>query len=152
MIDEKPKSMSLSNFFIRKTAIKTIQPESIVEAVIKFQWRHLNETMKESNSFIYELTGFGQFKYSPSKLGKLLKKMTHVYCGLIRKKEKYADKGKEGYTAVTENLIKNAEESLLRLEAKIPIYESHLNRKIKWPNERFFRDAYAKRHENQETC
>jgi hypothetical protein len=69
----KPISMSLTDFFIKKTALKTLTSESIVEAVIKHQWKSANEGAKVNSQL--EISGIGEFYVSRSKS---LKRIIHL--------------------------------------------------------------------------
>ena len=64
----KPISMSLVDFFIKKTALKTLTSESTVEAIIKHQWKAANEGSKTNNEV--EISGIGMFYVSANKTRK----------------------------------------------------------------------------------
>lgn len=59
---EKPKSLSLIDFFIKKTAIKTLVPENIADSIIKDQWKSLHQMMKKEIDL--DVCDIGCFKMS----------------------------------------------------------------------------------------
>ncbi len=69
----KPASMSLTDFFIKKVALKTLISESIVDSIIKHQWKLANESTKTNNEV--EISGIGQFYVSRNKV---LKRIAHL--------------------------------------------------------------------------
>jgi nucleoid DNA-binding protein len=62
---EKPKSMTLKEFFIKKTSLKLKQSERIVELVISNQFTSLFQATSTHNSI--ELSGFGKFTFLQKK-------------------------------------------------------------------------------------
>lgn len=63
----------LRDVLITRTAIKTLQSETVVDKVISFQFKDANEAIKNCNEV--EISGFGKFIASPTKMRKKIKKM-----------------------------------------------------------------------------
>src|SRR5271167_2883740 len=72
----------LRDVLITRTAIKTLQSEKVVEKVISFQFRDANEAIKLCNQV--EISGFGKFISSRSKMRKKLRKMEVIIIRLQR--------------------------------------------------------------------
>jgi len=69
----KPVSMPITEFFAKKVAVKTLITESIVEAIIKHQWRLANEATKHNKEV--EISGIGKFYVSRNKT---IKRILHL--------------------------------------------------------------------------
>ncbi len=62
---DKPKSLSLKDFIIRKMAVKMRTPESTLDAVITHNYRYLSSLMKTHTEI--ELSGFGRLYFNTNK-------------------------------------------------------------------------------------
>jgi hypothetical protein len=109
---DKPASMSLTDFFTKKTAVKTLTSESIVDAVIKHQWKSANEAVKTNNEI--EISGIGRFYVSKAKVRKRLIKLEEIqraYAKIIETSddEKKVNSTKLKLASITEriNNLKN---------------------------------------------
>lgn len=71
--DIKPKNLSIHEFLLRKTAVKMMISESIVEKVITHEKKSINGAFKTKNEV--EISGFGKFTISQVKLKKKIKKL-----------------------------------------------------------------------------
>lgn len=151
MMEDKPKSMSPSNFFIKKTAIKTLVPESVVELVIKDQWKQLNETIKSGKHVDHEISGFAYLKVSPVKLSSQLEKYTRTFNALVLKKERADKESKPAIARITELRADAVENILKNLIEKKQAYESRLERTVEWDSEPIYRSAMDKRLSQRET-
>lgn len=70
---DKPKSLSVKDFLIRKMSIKLNMPESHIDAVITHQFQSATKALAEKSSV--ELSGFGKFLFNEKKAAKRLDKM-----------------------------------------------------------------------------
>jgi len=62
---DKPVSMSVKDFLVRKLAVKMLTSEKVIEAVINHQFQSANEAMDLNNSV--EIAGFGKFFFNNKK-------------------------------------------------------------------------------------
>jgi len=69
---DKPISMSVKDYLMRKMSVRTNKPLKIIEAVIDHQMQGANEALKENNTV--ELSGFGKFIFNIKKAQKKLEK------------------------------------------------------------------------------
>jgi len=67
---DKPISLSVKDYLIRKLAVKLMTPEKNIEAVINHQFQSANEAMYVNK--MVEISGFGKFIFND---GKAIKKM-----------------------------------------------------------------------------
>jgi nucleoid DNA-binding protein len=70
---DKPLSLSMKEYLIRKMSVKMMLSEKTLEAVINHQFNSANEAMKEHNSV--EISGFGKFMFNSKKAHKKMEKM-----------------------------------------------------------------------------
>jgi hypothetical protein len=64
MFDDKPTTLSLKDYLIRKMSVKMRRDENDIHAIINHQFKHLNESMRDNNSL--EISGFGKFMFRTS--------------------------------------------------------------------------------------
>lgn len=69
---EKPKSLSVKDFIIRKMAVKMMISEKVLDAVVSHQFSSANAAMKDNDSL--EISGFGKFLFNRKKAQKLMEK------------------------------------------------------------------------------
>jgi nucleoid DNA-binding protein len=62
---DKPKSLSVKDFLIRKMSIKMNTAEKILDAVITHQFQSATQAMADSKSL--EISGFGKFLFNDKK-------------------------------------------------------------------------------------
>jgi len=65
---DKPISMSVKDYLMRKMSVRTNRPLKIIEAVIEYQLQGANEALKTNNSV--EISGFGKFIFNVKKAQK----------------------------------------------------------------------------------
>jgi nucleoid DNA-binding protein len=65
MYDEKPISMSVKDFLIRKLAIKLLTEEKTIEAVVHHQFLSALSATQSNNEI--EMSGFGKFYFNTKK-------------------------------------------------------------------------------------
>ena len=71
--DNKPVSMSVKDWIIRKLAPKMLLSEKTIEAVINHQFQSANEALYEHKSL--EMSGFGKFLFNDKKAVKYMAKL-----------------------------------------------------------------------------
>ena len=62
---DKPKSLSVKEYLIRKMSIKLNTPEKIIDAVITHQFQSATQALNTSKSL--EISGFGKFLFNEKK-------------------------------------------------------------------------------------
>ena len=70
---DKPISLSVKEYLIRKLAVKMMISEKTLEAVINHQFNSANEAIKNNSSV--EISGFGKFVFNHKKAVKKMEKM-----------------------------------------------------------------------------
>jgi hypothetical protein len=83
---DKPVSLSMKDYLIRKMAVKMMISEKVIEAVVSHQFNSANEAMLTNNSV--EISGFCKFLFNHKKAVKRLATMelqkTHLENSLQR--------------------------------------------------------------------
>lgn len=74
MPQDRPKTLKLHDFLIRKTAVKTMQMEEVIEKVVSHEKREINNALRTLTQV--EISGFGKLYLSPVKLRNKLKYLT----------------------------------------------------------------------------
>lgn len=69
---EKPKSVSVKDFLIRKMSVKMLIPEFTLDAVVSHQFQSANQAMLNNKSI--EISGFGRFIFNDKKAVKKMEK------------------------------------------------------------------------------
>lgn len=70
---DKPISLSVKDFLIRKMAVKLMLDETIIDAVISHQFISANEALTNNKSI--EISGFGKFYFNQKKANKRMNKL-----------------------------------------------------------------------------
>lgn len=70
LFTDKPISLSVKDYLIRKMAVKLMTSEKIIEAVVNHQFQSAHEALSQNKSL--EISGFGKFFFND---GKALKRM-----------------------------------------------------------------------------
>jgi site-specific recombinase len=70
---DKPKSLSIKDFLIRKMSIKMNTPEKIIESVVNHQFQSATLAFTDQKSV--ELSGFGKFLFNEKKAFKKMETM-----------------------------------------------------------------------------
>ena len=70
---DKPKSLSVKDFIIRKMSIKMNMAESIIDSVVSHQFQSANAALLTANSI--EIAGFGKFLFNQKKAEKHFQRM-----------------------------------------------------------------------------
>lgn len=72
---DKPISLSVKDYLIRKMSVKMMLPEKTIDAVISHQFSSANEALATNKSV--EIAGFGKFYFNDGKAKKKLAKMLY---------------------------------------------------------------------------
>jgi site-specific recombinase len=70
---DKPRSLSIKDYIIRKMSIKMNTPEKIIEAVVNHQFQSATVAFNDQKSV--ELSGFGKFLFNEKKAVKKMETM-----------------------------------------------------------------------------
>lgn len=70
---DKPISMSVKDYLIRKMAVKEMVSEKTIEAIVNHQFRSANVALQDNHTV--EISGFGKFHFNHKKAIKTLEKM-----------------------------------------------------------------------------
>lgn len=70
---DKPISMSVKDYLIRKMAVKIMMSEKLIESVINHQFQSANQALQENNSV--EISGFGKFYFNKKKAERRMDKL-----------------------------------------------------------------------------
>jgi nucleoid DNA-binding protein len=70
---DKPISLSIKDFLIRKMSIKLNTPEKVIEAVVNHQFQSATLAFNDQKSV--ELSGFGKFLFNEKKAVKKMESM-----------------------------------------------------------------------------
>lgn len=70
---DKPISLSMRDYLVRKMAVKLMMSEKTIDAVIAHQFNSANEAL--SNNYSVELSGFGKFFFNEKKAQKKLARL-----------------------------------------------------------------------------
>ena len=70
---DKPISLSVKDFLIRKMAVKLLTSEKTIEAVVNHQFTSANNALLKHNSL--ELSGFGKLLFNVKKANKKFERM-----------------------------------------------------------------------------
>jgi len=62
---DKPISLSVKDYLIRKMAVKMMVPEKTIDAVVAHQFSSANEAVSKHKSL--EISGFGKFYFNDKK-------------------------------------------------------------------------------------
>lgn len=72
LFTDKPTSMSVKDFLIRKLAVKMMLSEKTIEAVVNHQFQEANKALTKHKSL--EISGFGKFFFNEGKAAKQMAK------------------------------------------------------------------------------
>lgn len=70
---DKPISLSVKDFLVRRMAVKLMLSEKTIDAVISHQFSSANEALLKNKSL--EISGFGKFYFNQKKANKKMEKM-----------------------------------------------------------------------------
>lgn len=72
LFTDKPISLSVKDYLIRKMAVKLMTPEKTIDAVVMHQFQSANEAVSQHKSV--EISGFGKFFFNEKKAHKTMEK------------------------------------------------------------------------------
>lgn len=91
--------MSVKDYLIRMMSVKSLIPETTIEAVVNHQFTSLIEAMQENDSL--EISGFGKFLFKyPSaykRLAELIKKKNQMMGTITKHQHRHTEKLKKQY-------------------------------------------------------
>jgi nucleoid DNA-binding protein len=113
---DKPISLSVKDYIIRKMAVKLLKSEKAIESVINHQFTSANNALLTNNSV--EISGFGKFFFNTKKAYKKLDKMFAQKTALQRQL---------GNPEVSEKRKETAKAKLSSLEIAIEILKPKID-------------------------
>lgn len=72
LFTDKPVSLSVKDYLIRKLAVKMMVSENVIDAVVAHQFRGANEALSRCKSL--EISGFGKILFNEGKANKMMAK------------------------------------------------------------------------------
>jgi len=115
---DKPISLSVKDFIIRKMAVKLMMSEKTIDDVINHQFNSANEALKYNNSV--EISGFGKFLFNQKKAIKRLN-------ALLSKEELY---NSVILTCTTEERKASIQLKLNTIKTEIEILKTRTNEDV----------------------
>jgi hypothetical protein len=115
---DKPISLSVKDFIIRKMAVKLMMSEKTIDDVINHQFNSANEALKYNNSV--EISGFGKFLFNQKKAIKRLN-------ALLSKEELY---NSVILTCTTEERKASIQLKLNTIKIEIEILKTRTNENV----------------------
>lgn len=112
---DKPISLSMKDYLIRRLAVKLMTSEKTIEAVINHQFQSANEALLNNKTI--EISGFGKFIFNDKKA---LKKMSK-YKDIQRAYQRHLENPElsENKRRVTELKLQSITEAINALKPKI---------------------------------
>lgn len=71
---DKPLSMSVKDYLIRKMSVRMNIPAKTIEAVVDHQMAEINKAIQADDKFSVEMSGFGKFLFNHKKAQKKYEK------------------------------------------------------------------------------
>ena len=105
----KPASMTIKEWLIKRMAIKMVLSEKIIEQVINFQFDSANQALSKNDSV--EISGFGKFIFNRAKAEKQYAKYLLIKAGYERmlKEDELSEKKRHSTEVRLECIIKDIE-------------------------------------------
>lgn len=75
---DRPISLSVKDFLIRKLAIKILTSEKTIEEVINHQFSSANEAIGNPDNKSVEISGFGKFIFNEKKAVKRMERLLQI--------------------------------------------------------------------------
>lgn len=103
---DKPVSLSVKDYIIRKMAVKLMVSEKVIDTVVGHQFSSANEALKDNKSV--EITGFGKFMFNQRKANKKMEKFLSqkaLYESLLQDESLAGQKRTSTQTRLTNVLI-----------------------------------------------
>jgi nucleoid DNA-binding protein len=80
---DKPMSLSVKDYLVRKLAVKLMVSEKVIDAVVSHQFSSANEALASNKTV--EISGFGKFIFNQKKAEKKMAKYVAMKEALERK-------------------------------------------------------------------
>lgn len=107
---------------IKRTAIKTLVPEDIVEKVIMFQFKDARDQVRLHEQI--EISGFGKLMTSPSKIRRRLERIERGLKAMEDRENNRVEEIPEKKKAFQDAMMQNAKEAIAYLKTKKGGYET----------------------------
>ncbi len=116
----------LKGVLITRTAIKTLMPEDLVEKIIMFQFKDIKNAISEYEQV--EISGFGKFMTSRSKIKKKIERMEGALIGMDKKIKERPDQIPANRLAVWDKMTQDTKDIVAQLKTKKGGYENKYKR------------------------
>jgi hypothetical protein len=104
----KPASMTIKEWIIKKMAIKMVVSEKVIEQVINFQFDSANQALSTNDTI--EISGFGKFIFNTVKAEKQYAKYLLIKAAYEKiLTEELSDKRRSNVERRLENIIRDIE-------------------------------------------
>lgn len=113
---DKPISLPIKDFLIRKMSVKLNISETIIDAIVSHQFKNANEALKSNNTI--EFSGLGKFIFNEKKALKRLKKSEDIEASYIKMLSSQLTDVKRKYI---ETKLKSIREYIETLKPKINV-------------------------------
>jgi len=112
---DKPISLSMKDYLIRRLAVKLMTSEKTIETVINHQFQSANEALLNNKTI--EISGFGKFIFNDKKALKKMSKYKDIQRAYLRHLEN--PDISENKRRVTELKLQSITEAINALKPKI---------------------------------
>jgi nucleoid DNA-binding protein len=116
---DRPMSMSIKDYLIRKLAVKMMVSEKVIETVINHQFQSATTAMYTSQSV--ELSGFGKFFFNTKKAQKKMEKLLSKKA--LFERQAVDEQLSEQRRASAFNKLMNTLEQIETLKPKLLVHE-----------------------------
>lgn len=131
LTDNKPISLSVKDFIIRKMAVKLRMSERVIEEVVNHQFKSANNALRNNKSI--EISGFGKFFFNEKKAMKLMAKYESQKA-LFEKRsqdETYSEQKRRSYGLKLQSALDNIR------DLKPKLYEQYSESDLRGMEEQF---------------
>ena len=115
---DKPTTMSVKEYLIRRLSVRTNTRPKIIEAVVSHQMEGINKALQKDNIFSIEMSGFGKWIFNHKKAQKKMDKQLskrEVFSNILKKPD-LTEKQKASYQLKLDNTNKWIEEMKPKLQ------------------------------------
>ncbi len=115
---DKPTTMSVKEYLIKRLSVRTNTLPKIIEAVVSHQMEGVNKALQKDNVFSVEMSGFGKWIFNYRKAQKKMEKQLskrEVFSNILKKPD-LTEKQKASYQLKLDNTNKWIEEMEPKLQ------------------------------------
>jgi nucleoid DNA-binding protein len=118
---DKPISLSVKDYIIRKMAVKLMLNEKLIDAVVNHQFQSANDALRGNKSV--EISGFGKFLFNDKKANRKMEKLLSqkAYYELMLNNPEVSEQKKSSTRIKLTNVLNNIEFLKPKLKDNEPI-------------------------------